>query len=150
MNGTRQFSIKNITAILLASALVLPVNAEDTEIFADKAPPVQPNVLFVPDFSGSMNSRINGSNLSRIESLRNAFEAVTTDEDIKVNIGILGFSGKRDSATGGDVWNHGVVFPVAPIDNLAAPTLLSNDVAIGTAATRFTLDQDSLDCRCIL
>ena len=144
MNGTRQFSIIKITGILLISALVFPVYAEDTEIYADKAPPVQPNVLFVPDFSGSMNATMNGSNLSRIESLRNAFKAVTTDEEINVNIGILGFSGKRDSATGGDVWNHGVAFPVSPIDNLAATTLLSNDVAIGAAATRFTLDQDSL------
>ena len=144
MNGTSQFSIKKITGILLISTLAVPVYAEDTEIYADSAPPVQPNVLFVPDFSGSMNARMNGSNLRRIESLREAFKQVTTDEDINVNIGILGFSGKRDSATGGGVWNHGVVFPVAPIDDLAAPILLSNPVAIGTRGIAFSLDQDSL------
>lgn len=144
MNSSKGLLIKSLSKTVLVMALVFPVYAEDTEIYSENAPHAQPNVLFVPDFSGSMKRKLQGSSLSRIESLRSAFKTVTSDESIKANMGILGFSGKRVSATGGGVWNHGVAFPVAPLDNLASPILLSNSRPIGTAEVPFTLDQDSL------
>ena len=88
--------------------MTCPVYAEDIEIYGGNAPPSEPNVLFVTDFSSSMRRPFKDSPLSRIESLRKAFKKVTSNESLKANMSILGFSGKRASAKGGG----GEYFPV--------------------------------------
>ncbi|NVJ59821.1 MAG: PQQ-binding-like beta-propeller repeat protein [Gammaproteobacteria bacterium] len=69
--------------------------ADDTEIFFNSTASrgVVPNVLFIFDTSGSMNSNAGGADESRIEVMRDVMYEFLTDID-NLNIGMARFNGR--------------------------------------------------------
>lgn len=87
------------------------------------SPPSEPNILFLLDQSGSMNSPIGTSGETRLTSLQTAFSAVVADPEIAgLRVGLMGFS----NGVGKNAYPHGVSFPVSPIDDEAMPIMMSN------------------------
>jgi len=83
--------------------------ADDTEVFFGQVDPslnIYPNVLFVMDTSGSMNSRDGGST-TRLERMKSAIGAIV-DNAANINIGLMRFNGFNSGGS--------VLFPVTPID----------------------------------
>ena len=120
------------------------VYAEDTEIFAGELPPSKPNVLFLLDQSGSMNTEMGTAGDTRLSTLQDAFNAVVTDPDIAgLNVGLMSFS-----KNGSSPFPHGVSFPVSHIDDDALPIMLSNllPATLTSPLIRgyFTLGDDTL------
>lgn len=129
----------------LVSILTSVVYAEDIEIFSGELPPSEPNILFLLDQSGSMNSAIGNAGETRLTSLQAAFNAVVSDPDISgLKVGLMGFSNGVDKKP----YPHGVSFPVSPIDDEAMPIMISNLLpnALNTATNLgyFTLADDNL------
>lgn len=158
-----QRALKYVSSMLLAMTGVLLMGgafAEDIEIFSDEIPPSKPNILFLLDQSGSMNTQIGSGPDTRISALSAAFNAVVSDPDIKdLSIGLMGFSnqttvayshpsGYNPNSTGANPYPHGISFPVSPIDDEAMPIMLSNllpaSMDDGSTAGYFDLDQDRL------
>ena len=92
------------------------------------------NILFIMDLSGSMNWSLTndkepkGSNPSRLDVLRDAFQLIVADKDFnETNFGLSVFSGDAIDDDGKDV-AHGIVFPVSPlIGKSAQDSLNQND-----------------------
>ncbi|SVD83233.1 uncharacterized protein METZ01_LOCUS436087, partial [marine metagenome] len=88
--------------------------ADDTDIYmgtgTSDAAETHPNVLFILDTSGSMNSRDAGANrrTSRMKVLKEAMDDLLTTLD-NVNVGISRFSNSGGS----------VIFPISPINGNA-------------------------------
>jgi type IV pilus assembly protein PilY1 len=100
-------------ALLIALAgLSVPatVRADDTEVFFPPAQttlnPVNPNVMFVIDTSGSMGGT-DGLSQTRLQRVQTAFAQIIGEMGSNVNVGLMRFNG----LLGGPV-----MFPVAPID----------------------------------
>ena len=119
--------------------------AEDIEIFSNELPPAEPNILFLLDQSGSMNTPIGSTGETRLTALQAAFNSVVSDPEIVgLKVGLMGFSNGVDKTP----YPHGVSFPVSPIDDEAAPIMLSNLLPAalnnGTNIGYFTLADDNL------
>ena len=113
------------------------VHADDTDIFNDEKPPVPPNVLFVLDGSGSMASKVSGTNKTRMEVMQGALNDLITSKDPvtgeyntkDINIGLMSFSNriiKNNDTFRHDWLVHGPAFPVTPIDDPAQSVMASN------------------------
>jgi len=139
-----QSFIKWLISLAILLVLSSPVSSEDTEIFKDEIPPSKPNIMFVLDQSGSMRLPVTGTNQSRLEALREAFNAVMSDEKlVDVNVGMIGFSSGNSTP-----YPHGVSFPISGIDDEASPIVLSNTLPFGSAGGTtvgfFTAADDNL------
>jgi len=137
--------ISSLLLTFLVAFATGSVNAEDTEIFSVEQPPAEPNILFLLDQSGSMNTPIGTSGETRLTALQSAFNAVIADPEIAgLKIGLMGFSNGVDMRP----YPHGVSFPVSPINDEAMPIMLSNLLpgALNTATNfgYFTLADDNL------
>lgn len=94
-------------------------NAEDTEIYFSALEPGEterPNLLFILDSSGSMQSSAGSSGQSRIAALKEAMNSILTDVE-GVNVGLMRFN----TFDGGPV-----LFPITYID-AAANTVASEE-----------------------
>ena len=112
--------------------------ADDIDIFEVEKPPVPPNVLFVLDGSGSMDSKVSGTKKTRMEVMQGALNDLITSKDPAtgeyntkdINIGLMSFSNrvKKISFDPYDIsWLvHGPAFPVTPIDDPAQSVMASN------------------------
>lgn len=130
---------------LLVAVTTSVVNAEDIEIFSDEIPPSEPNILFLLDQSGSMNTPIGTVGETRLTALQSAFNAVVSDPEIAgLKVGLMGFS----NGVGKKPYPHGVSFPVSSIDDEAMPIMLSNllSATLNTATNNgyFSLADDNL------
>ena len=103
-----------VAALGISMLVGTPLSADDLEVFtAGISSDTKPNILFVLDFSGSMNSDINGEDPadtglpSRISILREAVAAVLADSVDSANIGL----GPMFSLKSG-----GVQWPIGPLD----------------------------------
>ena len=114
-------SLRNFFLQLKQAALVALLifasssgQADDTDIYmgtgTSDAAETHPNVLFILDTSGSMNSRDAGANrrTSRMKVLKEAMDDLLTTLD-NVNVGISRFSNSGGS----------VIFPISPINGNA-------------------------------
>jgi hypothetical protein len=136
--------MKNLKLIIFLMFLVVTqftfhpavLHADDTDIFNDETPPVPPNVLFVLDGSGSMTSKVSGTNKTRMEVMQGALNDLITSKDpvtgeynIKdINIGLMSFSNrvKKNKDFSYSWLVHGPAFPVTPIDDPAQSVMASN------------------------
>ena len=102
--------------------------ADDTDIYmgtgTSDAAETHPNVLFILDTSGSMNSRDAGANkrTSRMKVLKEAMDDLLTTLD-NVNVGISRFSNSGGS----------VIFPISPINGNA-------NIVVGEATSTKALE----------
>lgn len=99
-----------VAASVGAMVAVGPLAADDTEVFfgqVEASAATQPNVMFVLDTSGSMNSKDGGSQ-SRMQRMKDAVVTILNNS-ANVNVGIMRFNG---SSGGG-----AVLYPVTPIDS---------------------------------
>lgn len=107
-----------ITIIMAVSHLS---HADDTEIyFSEKLTNVRPNILFVVDGSGSMNTKVENSNETRLDVMKRALSSVLETAPENLNVGLMNF-GELGTHLGG----HGVKFPVSPISDEALPIVMS-------------------------
>jgi hypothetical protein len=112
------------------------LHADDTDIFNDEKPPVPPNVLFVLDGSGSMDTNVSGTNKTRMQVMQGALIDLITSKDPAtgeyntkdINIGLMSFSNRvKNNNDFSYSWLvHGPAFPVTPIDDPAQSVMASN------------------------
>ncbi|HEC19710.1 MAG TPA: VWA domain-containing protein [Gammaproteobacteria bacterium] len=98
-----------LSILLCLGMISAPIQAEDIEVFfTKKANSVAPNVLFVLDSSGSMESKEN--NNTRMEILKNSLHEVLKPQEKykKLNVGIMNFNGNRSG---------GIDFPITDINS---------------------------------
>lgn len=127
---------KSLSTAVLLLGLIVNVNADDIDIL-DASVIENANMLFVMDLSGSMDwdlsgvdySEPSGSEPSRLEVLRGAFQDLMTDitsdpeyKDGDLNIGLSVFSG--NAGLGADV-AHGITYPVSSLTGATAQSILS-------------------------
>ncbi|MBX2838164.1 MAG: hypothetical protein KTR35_15000 [Gammaproteobacteria bacterium] len=97
---TRHY-LSRLAGIVLALIVGLPVaHADDTEVFfgqSDEAFNTNPNILFILDTSGSMNST-DGSSTSRMDKLKHAMGLIL-DQSSSFNVGMMGFSGWKQGGS---------------------------------------------------
>ena len=110
-----------LSAFLLNPSLVF---SDDTEIFFNNpnSTPLQPNLLFVLDTSGSMTNKDGGSS-TRLERMKEAMRLLLKDgsEPLdNVNVGVMRFM--RSGGT--------VVYPIRDINETVGSTVLGNTTAI--------------------
>ena len=109
-NRTYRSRLPGLIGAVCASTLSLSTAfADDTEVFFGQVDPdldIFPNVLFVLDTSGSMNSTDNTSS-TRLERMKDALDTIL-DNTTNVNVGIMRFNGSQGGGA--------VLFPVTPID----------------------------------
>ncbi|MGQ7844107.1 PilC/PilY family type IV pilus protein [Granulosicoccus sp. 3-233] len=107
---------KRPTTALLASSLISSIiafstaTADDTEVFFGQVDPdtnVFPNVMFVLDTSGSMNSSDYGYSGTRLERMKSALNTIL-DSSANVNVGLMRFNGYDGGGA--------VLYPVKGID----------------------------------
>ena len=114
-------------AALAALATALPASADDLDVYrARLATQQKPNILFVLDFSGSMNEDIYGDRAAdsglppKIDILRDAMTRVFDDNVGTINAGLGSVYDGRPS---------GVRWPIAPLD--ADPHDVDPDIPAG-------------------
>jgi hypothetical protein len=116
---------KWVHTLLIALLVAVSPNyafAEDIEIFSGELPPSKPNIMFLLDQSGSMNTEMGNSGDTRLTALQGAFNAVVSDPEVAgLNVGLMSFSNNGTSP-----FPHGVSFPVSYIDDDALPIMESN------------------------
>ncbi len=118
--------------ILLALVMInLPfaAHADDIDIINAEIP-IDSNVLFIMDLSGSMGEKLPlPGDPTRLDELKGAFQDIVKDPDFEdINMGLSVFSGKAQNFKGASR-AHGITFPIAPV--------------IGTPAQK-TLDENGL------
>ena len=140
------FSKKWVSSLLLSFLVAISssATAEDIEIFAGELPPSKPNIMFLLDQSGSMNTAMGTSGDTRLTALQGAFNAVVSDPEVAgLNVGLMSFSNNGTSP-----FPHGVSFPASYIDDEALPIMASNYLPAGmnSPAVRgyFDLSGDTL------
>lgn len=88
--------------------------AEDTDIYFSNPNAVQStvrsNIMLILDTSGSMNTTVSGTGMSRLDNMKAALNTII-DTTNNVNMGLMRFSG----SPGGPV-----LFPIADLDALAS------------------------------
>lgn len=101
--------------VVSVATIYSPVYADDTEVFFGQVDPntnVHPNVLFVLDTSGSMNSRDSGYTGTRLERMKSALNTIL-DNSTNVNVGLMRFNGFYGGGS--------VLYPVSGIDDPICP-----------------------------
>jgi type IV pilus assembly protein PilY1 len=101
------FNFALAALIGLAAGTPLELRADDTEIYLGNkslSAGVKPNVLFILDTSGSMNSKDGGS-VDRLDRMKDAMNQILTDVN-NINVGLMRFH-----TPGGPI-----MFPVSYID----------------------------------
>lgn len=124
--------IKNVAISVLMIGLSVTVVADDIEII-DNAFPVDSNVLFIMDVSGSMEWDTGNTNTvpadpanSRLSILRGALSALLSDPEMtNINVGISSFAGNKNILDI-DQTAHGISYPISSIDADAQKILDSN------------------------
>ncbi len=108
----RKFTTTLLVSSFLTSALALSTaSADDTEVFfgqVDADTNVYPNVMFVLDTSGSMNSSDSGYSGTRLERMKSALNTIL-DSSANVNVGLMRFNGYEGGGA--------VIYPVKGIDD---------------------------------
>ncbi len=108
------------TLITLLIGLSISGWADDTDLYLNQvgqiSPTDVPNVLFVLDRSGSMNSKDEGS-LTRLERMQEALISLL-DQITNINVGFMTFSGQPPRQGRDDDAVVPVRFPVTYIDEL--------------------------------
>lgn len=121
LSGVRRW--RSRAAVFLASFLCLmPVWSDDTDIFFGDIDDAQarPNVLFIIDTSGSMNGNVSGSNMDRLDNVKQAFSELLSELN-NVNVGLMRFTNP-----GGPV-----LHPVSYIDgDVNAGSIISTTASI--------------------
>jgi hypothetical protein len=112
---------QQFSCILMLSCVVLPVMADETEIFSqNEASKVNANILFLLDASGSMNQTLsNSGGKSRMQVLQETFRQVLVNAPDNVNVGLMHYANANLLPSYSWSAIKGVNFPVTPIDNLA-------------------------------
>ena len=126
----RNFFLQLKQAVLAALLIFASSSgqADDTDIYmgtgTSDAAETHPNVLFILDTSGSMNSRDAGANrrTSRMKVLKEAMDDLLTTLD-NVNVGVSRFSNSGGS----------IIFPISPINGNA-------NLVIGESTTTKALE----------
>lgn len=91
-----------ISAFIYSAMSFQAALADDTEIYVPKDLPadqqVRPNILFILDSSGSMDTKVSGTNLSRNKVLKNVVNNLINDLKSKedTNIGFMRFGTTND------------------------------------------------------
>lgn len=107
---------RSSTASVMLSTLLTSImafstaSADDTEVFFGQVDPdtnVFPNVMFVLDTSGSMNSSDSGYSGTRLERMKSALNTIL-DSSANVNVGLMRFNGYDGGGA--------VIYPVKGID----------------------------------
>lgn len=120
-----------LVPLLFTSAL----KADDAEIYYSQSDRANPNVLFVLDNSGSMNTVVPDSGgKTRMKVMQEAFSAMLDTAPTNLNIGLMRYGGHTENKA------NGVSFPVKPVDldkegNGDAKTIITD---------RISLSQDNL------
>ena len=135
----KSYSLKTLVLSLgLTFGYGSAVLADDTDIYlGEQVNVIRPNLLFVLDTSDSMNAKVSGTEVSRLQSMREAMHDIVLGLD-NINVGLMRFNGRRtgdnQTPTGG-----AVVFPVNNLDDpiSAVPsetsTVRTISVAIATS-----------------
>ena len=130
-NHSLRFFFLQLKQTVLAALLIFASSsgqADDTDIYmgtgTSDAAETHPNVLFILDTSGSMNSRDAGANrrTSRMSVLKDAMGDLLTTLD-NVNVGLSRFSDSGGS----------VLFPISPINGNA-------NIVVGESTTTQALE----------
>ncbi|NND91532.1 MAG: VWA domain-containing protein, partial [Granulosicoccus sp.] len=112
------------------------VYADDTEVFFGQLDPdmnVFPNVLFVLDTSGSMNSGDSGYSGTRLERMKSALNTIL-DNSSNVNVGLMRFNGYYGGGA--------VLYPVTGIDQPICP---NNDCGSISLSAQVSQDNDDME-----
>jgi Tfp pilus tip-associated adhesin PilY1 len=125
-----------IGAFIYSTLTLQTALADDTEIYIPKDLPadqqVRPNILFILDSSGSMDTKVSGTNLSRNKVLKNVVNNLIDELKAKedTNIGFMRFGTSHD----GDNNTQGgrVLSPVQRLTTANADAMKSVVNAIGT------------------
>lgn len=135
---------RHVALVFLINCCVLPVNAEDIDIFlgtGEVPDGARPNVLFILDNSTSMASPLSNTGISRMQTMKESFSEVINSVT-GVNVGFMRFN-----APGGSV-----AYPVRNIDEVVtatvsvSPSLIesSDDAVEFLGDNSVDLDGDSL------
>lgn len=122
--------------VVSAASIISPVYADDTEVFFGQVDPntnVHPNVLFVLDTSGSMNSRDDGITGTRLERMKTALDTIL-DNSSNVNVGLMRFNGFNGGGS--------VLYPVTGIEKPICP---NNDCGSVTMTSRIAQNDDDME-----
>lgn len=115
-----------LLGVVIASGQFSAV-ADDSEIYSSAKPVANPNILFLLDTSGSMNSEDvddgKGGKKSRISILQEVFADVLANAPPNLNVGLMRYGGEESADP------SGVGFPVKPIDAEALPIITSRIAA---------------------
>lgn len=114
---SRRFSATTVLMGALFGSFIATTSAlaDDTEVFFGQVDPdtnVFPNVMFVLDTSGSMNSSDSGYSGSRLERMKSALNTIL-DSSANVNVGLMRFNGYYGGGS--------VLYPVTGIDQEICP-----------------------------
>lgn len=104
-----------VAPLLFASVLM----ADDAEIYYDQqAGTANPNILFLLDTSGSMNTELPDSGgKTRMQVMQQVLGEVLTNAPENLNVGLLRYGGHAENNA------NGVSFPAKPIDGEALPII---------------------------
>ncbi|HPY39442.1 MAG TPA: PilC/PilY family type IV pilus protein, partial [Thiolinea sp.] len=100
--------------------------ADDSEIYSSAAPSANPNILFLLDTSGSMDTAdvpgtgAGGGLKKRIDVVKEVFADVIAGAPPNLNIGLIRYGGENSD------FPSGVSFPVKPINAEALPVIASS------------------------
>ena len=122
--------------IVSAATIFSPIYADDTEVFFGQVDPntnVHPNVLFVLDTSGSMNSGDWGYSGTRLERMKTALNTIL-DNSTNVNVGLMRFNGFYGGGS--------VLYPVTGIEEPICP---NNDCGSVNIVSRILQNDDDME-----
>lgn len=131
-NNKKQWTYLSYVLGALIASWQFSAVADDSEIYSSAKPPVNPNILFMLDTSGSMSSQDiddgMGGTKTRISVLQEVFADVMANAPPNLNVGLLRYGGEASANP------NGISFPVKPIDAEALPIITD----------RLTVDKDNL------
>ena len=132
--------IKAITSgVALSSTIAFSsAFADDTEVFFGRVTTdstTQPNVLFVLDTSGSMDSYDNTSK-SRLERMKDAMHTIL-DETANVNVGLMRFNGYQGGGA--------VLHPIKPIDDTICSGAACGTISVASKVSQSAADSEQID-----
>ncbi|MFK7852755.1 MAG: PilC/PilY family type IV pilus protein [Granulosicoccus sp.] len=133
--STKVFALASGLLISVAS-LYSTAYADDTEVFFGQVDPntnVHPNVLFVLDTSGSMNSGDGGYSGTRLERMKSALNTIL-DNSTNVNVGLMRMNGFYGGGS--------VLYPVTGIEEPICP---NNDCGSVNLVSRIAQEDDDME-----
>ncbi len=122
--------------LVSAASLFSPIYADDTEIFFGQVDPdtnVHPNVMFVLDTSGSMNSSDTGHTGTRLERMKSALNTIL-DNSTNVNVGMMRMNGFYGGGA--------VIYPVTGIDDPVCENNNCGDVSLSSQISQGSDDME--------